>query len=236
MPTSSALVFADNASLSPDPVDSVAYYFFYHDRDVLVDPPSHAVAVFAKDRSPHADVPVFPIHEERFTSMLKNFPRLPGNRYPVDTEEIQERHPNYLNAEMRTEGDVPMINISVTTTEAFSAIRHWVYTQDQRALVEALLGGPLAASMDPSIFSFYEPAFGTLEFFNECYGASSLSVASDSLEPSALTEAEDRITQINDLAMNWGLIDDEFWAVVLTLERIIPVARKFSHSIAAAEN
>lgn len=235
-PPSSALVFADNASLSPDPVDRVAYYYFYHDRDVLVDPPSHAVAVFAQDRSPHADIPVVPIHGERFTSMLKSFPRLPGNKYPVDTEEIKEIHPSYLNAEMRTEGDIPMVNLSVTTTEAFRAIRHWVYTQDKLSLVQALLGKQLAASMDPSVFSIYEPAFGTLAFFNECYEASCLSVASDSLAPSALTEAEDRITEISDLAVNWELVNDEFWAVVLTLERIIPVARKFSCSIASAEN
>jgi len=236
MPTSSALVFADNASLYPDPVDHVAYYYFYHDRGVLVDPPTHAVAVFARDRSTHADIPVFPIHEERFASMLRLFPRLPANRYPTETEEIRELHPNSMNAEMITEGDIPMVDIGVTTVDAFSTIRHWVYTQDQRSLVEALLGEQLAASLDPDVFAIYEPAFGTLGYFNECYAASSLSVASDSLEPSALTEAEDRTTEIIDLATNWELANDEFWAVVLTLERIVPVARKFTQSVANVED
>lgn len=232
----SALVFADNASLAPDAVDCVAYYYFYHDQDVLADPPSHAVAVFARDRASNTDIPVFPIHEEHFVAMLKRFPRLPANPYPVDTNEIEEPHPNYLDAEMRTEGDIPMVELSVTTTEAFSTIRHWVYTQEQHSLVKALLGEQLAASVDPGVFSINEPAFGSLEFFNECYEASSLSVASDSLEPSALTEAEDRVTEIIDLAINWELINDDFWAVVLTLERIIPVARKFSRSVSNADD
>jgi hypothetical protein len=212
-------------------VDGVAYYHFYHDRGVLVDPPSHAVAVFAQGRSSNADIPVFPIHEERFRSMLKRFPRLPGNPYPADTEKIKERHPNYLNAEMRTEGDIPMVDIGVTTTKAFSTIRHWVYTQDQRSLLQALLGEQLAASMNSGVFSIYEPAFGTPGYFKECYGASCLSVASDSLDISALTEAEDRVTDVIDLATNWELINNEFWAVVYTLERIIPLARDFSRSV-----
>lgn len=92
--------------------------------------------------------------------MLKSLPRLPGNRYPINTEEIKEHHPNYLNTEMRTEGDIPMVNLSVMTTEAFSAIHHGVYTQDQHSLVEALLGEQLAGSGDPGIFSICEPAFG----------------------------------------------------------------------------
>lgn len=235
MPTASALDFADNASIYPDPVDRVAYYYFFHDSDVLVDPPSHAVAVFARGRSTEADIPVFPIHEERFTAMLKNFPRLPGNPYPIDTEELGEHHPAYLNADMRTEGDMPMVDLSVTTTVAFSAIRHWVYTQDQRALVVAILGEQLATSVDPGVFAIYEPAYCSLEFFNECHAISDLSVESDSLEPSALMEAEDRTTEIIDLATDWELINDEFWAVVLTLERIIPVARKLSKSVATIE-
>ena len=235
MPTSSALDFADNASIYPDPVDRVAYCYFYHDRDVLVDPPSHAVAVFARGRSTDADIPVFPIHEERFTAMFKNFPMLLGNPYLADTETIRVRHPYYLNAEMRTEGDIPMVDLTVTTTMAFSTVRHWVYTQDQRSLVEAILGEQLAASVDPEVFAIYEPAYGSLELFNEFYAASSLSVASDSHAPSTLMEAEDRTTEIIDLATDWELINDDFWAVVLTLERIIPVARKFSRSVANIE-
>jgi hypothetical protein len=137
---------------------------------------------------------------------------------------------------LRTDGDIPMVDLAVTTTEAFATIRHWVYTQDQRALVRALLGEQLAASLVTCAFFIYEPAYGSLEFFNECYETSSLSVASDSLEPSALMEAEDRVTEIIDLAANWELINDTFWAVVLTLERIVPVARKFSLSVANVDN
>jgi hypothetical protein len=208
-------------------VDHVAYYYFYHDRDVLVDPPSHAVAIFAQNRTTDADIPVVPIHLERFTTMLKGFPGFPVNPYPVDTNEIEERHPDYLNAEMRTDGDMTMVDLDVTTVEAFIAIRHWIYTQDQQSLVKALLGEELAASVDPEVFSIDEPAFGTSESFNECRETASLSVASDSLEISMLVEAEDRVTDIIDLAVKWKLISDKFWAVVLTLERIIPVAREF---------
>lgn len=164
--------------------------------------------------------------------MLKSFPKLPVNRHPTDTEDIKHPHPGNLNAQMRTEGDIPMVDVSVTTTEAFSTIRHWVYTQDQHSLVVAILGEQLATSVDPGMFSIYEPAYGSTEFFNECCGVAALSVASDSHEPSALTEAEDRVTEIIDLATQWELINDQFWAVVLTLERIMPVARKFSLSVA----
>src|SRR5258706_5544482 len=232
MPTSSALVFADNASIYPDLMDHVAYCHFYHDRDVLVDPPSHAVAVFSQGRSARADIPVFPIHEDRFKLMLKRFPKLLVNPYPVDTEEIRDPHPGNMYAEMRTDGDIPMVDISVTTIEAFCVIRHWVYTQDQHSLVEAILGEQLAASVDPSKFSIFEPVYVSNEFWTECDQAAALSVASDSHEPSALTDAEGRITGIIGLATNWELINDEFWAVVLTLGRILPVARKSSRSVA----
>ena len=233
MPTASALDFADNASICPDPVDRVAYYYFYHERNVLVDPPSHVVAVFARGRSAGADIPVLPIHEEHFTPVLKRFPRLRPNPYLNDTEELREPHPKYWNAEMRTDGDVPMVKLNVTTTAAFSTIRHWVYTQDQRALVKAILGDQLAASVNPGVFSIYEPAYGSLELFEEWYEASALSVAADSQEPSALTEAEKRVTDIIELATQWELLNDDFWAAMLTLERIIPVARE--HSVAYVE-
>lgn len=159
--------------------------------------------------------------------MLKRFPGLPENKYPVDTGEILELHPVYLNADTCTDGDVPMVDLCVTTAEAFLAIRHWVYTQDQQCLLKVLLGEELAASVDPGVFSIDEPVFGSLELFHEWRAISTLSVAFDYLDISMLIKIEARLTNLKDLAMEWVLINDEFWAVVLTLERMIPVAREF---------
>lgn len=233
MPTSSALDFADNTSISPDPVDGLAYYYLYHDRGVQVDPPSHAVALFAHGRPTNARIPVVPIHTERFKYMLKNFPSLPGDADPAETTEITERdrHPSDMNAEMRTEGDLPMVKLGVTSAEAFTAIRHWVYTQDTFSLVKAILGEKLARSVDLGVFSVYEPAFWSSRYAYECYMTACLSVESDSQPMSALTEGEVRVAEIKVLATTWELLNDEFWAVVLTLERMIPVALEYRHGV-----
>ena len=223
---SSTLDFADNTSIAPDPVDRTAYYYCYHDRGVEVDPPTHAVALFAHGHSENARIPVVPIHNFRMKMMLKRFPTLPGDSDPAETTEIpdRERHPNDLGAAMRTEGDIPLVRLDVSTVEAFAAIRNWVYTQDISALVKALLGDNLARAMDSGVYFIHEPPFGSFWSFYELYGAACLSVESDYQDGSALTEAGKRVADIIALARAWELLNDDFWSVVLTLERLIPLA------------
>ena len=219
MPTSSALGLADHTSLSPDTAGGFAYFELYHDRGALVDPLSHAIALLSQDCAPNAGIPVIPIHEERIRTMLKDFPRMPYNSYTATTTEI-------ANAVMRTAGNLPMVELGAPSIEAFLAIRHWVYTQDRRSLVEALLGKWLATSLNPETFSIHKPELESRQYHRECCEAFSLSIASASLGGSGLMEAADRVTEVVNLATTWLLLNDDFWAVLIALERIIPVARE----------
>ena len=207
MPTSSTLNLADHTPLSPDPVGGFAYFDLFHNPDILVDPPSHAIALRSQNSAPDAGIPVLSIHGQRFKTVHKAFPRLPVNSYIVTTHQI------------------------VTSTEAFIAIRHWVYVQDRRSLVEALLGERLASAVDPETFSIHKPELKSREYIQECYEAFSLSIGAGWLGGSVLMEAADQITEVRNLATTWFLLNDDFWAVLIALERIIPVAREFCRRI-----